>query len=304
MTLEAARTRLQGRCAAVRHDEPLARHTTYGIGGPAALYVECSSVEELRHACTVFGEEHVEHVVLGKGSNVLAADAGLDGAVIVLGSGFRHMNVDGTRIDAGAGCVLAHVVQEAFGRGLSGLEFAVGIPGTLGGALAMNAGSRDVWIGSLVSSITILDRAGELKHLRGDEIAWGYRRSSAATQGIIVEASITLQEDDEERVRRVMESNLRRRRQTQPLRQRNAGSVFVNPPGDSAGRLIEECGLKGHRVGGAQVSELHANFIVNVGGATADDVVALVVHIREVVRAKHGIELTPEIRFVGRFEPA
>lgn len=198
--------------------------------------------------------------------------------------------------------ILAAVVRDAFSEGRTGLEFAVGIPGTVGGALAMNAGSGEQWIGSVVESVSIFVPGEGLVGVRGPEIAWGYRTSGLTARGIIVEAVLRVIEGDADHIRRTMEASLRRRKRTQPLSMPSAGSVFVNPEGESAGRLIEAAGLKGARIGGAQVSELHANFIVNAGGATATDVIGLVRLIRDTVKEAHGIELTPEVRFLGTFD--
>jgi UDP-N-acetylmuramate dehydrogenase len=281
--------------------EPLSRHTTFRIGGPAALFVECATVSDLALALAVLAEEDVDWTVLGKGSNILVSDSGYDGAVLVLGRDFKRHALEEDHLRTGAAVVLAAVVQDAFKMGVSGLEFAVGIPGTVGGALAMNAGTRDEWIGSIVESVTLFEPGRGLASMRGPEVAWDYRRSGLAGRGIVVEAVLRVTRSDEVGIRRAMEASLRRRKRTQPLSALSAGSVFVNPEGDSAGRLIEAAGLKGFRIGGAAVSEMHANFIVNVGGATADDVVALIHLIRETVGEANGIELRPEIRFLGTF---
>lgn len=165
----------------------------------------------------------------------------------------------------------------------------------------MNAGSRDEWIGAVVESVTLFTQDQGLVRLRGPEIAWGYRTSGLAGRGVIVEAVLRLVVGDVDQIRRTMEASLRRRRRTQPLSTPSAGSVFVNPEGDSAGRLIESAGLKGARIGGAMVSDVHANFIVNAGGATASDVIGLVRLIRDRVEEAYGIQLTPEVRFLGEF---
>jgi UDP-N-acetylmuramate dehydrogenase len=288
----------------VRAGEPLARHTTFHIGGPAALFVECANVSDLSHATVILAEEGVEWTLLGKGSNVLAADAGYDGCVLTLGRDFKRHSLDGEHLRSGAGVILAAIVQDAFKMGLSGLEFAVGIPGTLGGAVAMNAGSREEWIGSIVESVTLFVPDEGLVGMRGPEVAWGYRRSGLPARGIIVEAVLRVTQSDPVDIRRAMEASLRRRKRTQPLGMPNAGSIFVNPEGDSSGRLIEAAGLKGFQIGGAMVSDVHANFIVNAGGASALDVLALIALIRETVKDKNGIELRPEIRFLGSFPEA
>lgn len=303
MPLEEAHERLARRLdGIVKRSEPLARHTSFRIGGPASLYIECDSVSDLAKTTEVLEEEQVPWIVLGKGTNVLASDEGYDGAVLVLGRDFRRHAVEDEHLRCGAGVSLAAVVQDAFGRGLTGLEFAVGIPGTVGGALAMNAGSRDEWIGEHVESVTLYAPGIGLISVRGPEVEWGYRRTNLGQKGIIVEAALRLERGDEWSIRQTMEAALRRRKRSQPLGLPNAGSVFVNPDGDSAGRLIESCGLKGYRMGGAQISEVHANFIVNAGGASARDVVTLVKYAQDTVRDVHGIELRPEIRFLGPFD--
>jgi UDP-N-acetylmuramate dehydrogenase len=286
---------------AVREHEPMTRHTTFRIGGPAAAFLECDTVADLMRATTVLSEEGVEWTVLGKGSNVLVADSGYEGAVLVLGKEFKRHSIEGEQLRTGAGVILGAVVQDAFKAGLSGLEFAVGIPGTVGGALAMNAGSRDEWIGSIVESVTLFVPGEGLVGVRGPEISWAYRWTDLPSRGIVVEAVLRVIESDAVHMRRSMEASLRRRKRSQPLGMPSAGSVFVNPDGDSAGRLVEAAGLKGARVGGATVSEVHANFIVNSGGATATDVVELVRMIRDTVKESYGIELRPEIRFLGSF---
>ncbi|MDO9108299.1 MAG: UDP-N-acetylmuramate dehydrogenase, partial [Coriobacteriia bacterium] len=242
----------------VRANEPMARHTTYRIGGPAALYVVADSVADLTRTIRICNDHALEWSILGKGSNVLVADAGYAGVVITLGRDFRKHTLEGEELRAGAGVVLAHLVQDAFAQGLSGLEFAVGVPGTLGGALAMNAGSRDEWIGAIVDTVTLLIPDVGLVALRGSEIPWAYRRSGLSARGIIVESVLRMRQGDTLRIRHVMEASLKQRRVSQPTGMPCAGSVFVNPDGDSAGRLIEACGLKGFQVGGAIVSDVHA----------------------------------------------
>jgi len=284
----------------VRRNEPMARHTTYRIGGPAALFVVCDTLADLSRCIEVLSDEDVEWTVLGKGSNVLVSDAGYDGAVIVLGKEFKRHRTEEDRVRSGAGVTLAALVQDAYSRGLSGLEFAVGIPGTVGGALAMNAGSRDEWIDRLVESVTLYVPGHGLSVVRGPEVEWGYRTSGLPARGVIIECSLALEAGERDRIRRTMDARFLSRKSSQPIGMPSAGSVFVNPEGESAGRLIEECGLKGARVGGAQVSEVHANFIVNAGGARARDVLDLVEMVRGAVMERHGIRLETEIRFLGQ----
>lgn len=285
----------------VRAMEPMARHTSFRIGGPADLFVICDTVADLAETIGVLSDEEIPFVVVGKGSNLVVSDAGYRGAVLTLGKEFKRHAVEDEYLRAGAACILAYLVQDAFSRGLGGLEFAVGVPGTLGGALAMNAGSRDAWIGHVTDSVTLYVPGEGLLRIPGREVAWGYRSSGLPQRGIIVESVLKLASADPRRIRLQMEQALDRRKESQPLGVPSAGSVFVNPEGDSAGRLIEAAGLKNTRMGGARVSDVHANFIVNDGGASATDVLGLIRKIKMTVRDTYGIELQPEVRFLGEF---
>lgn len=303
MSLSDAERRLRRALTGeVLRSEPMARHTTYRIGGPADLFIVCDTIADLAEALRVCDEEGIERTVIGKGSNLLVADAGYRGAIIVLGREFRTRRVQGTDIEAGAGCILAYVVQDAYSRGLAGMEFGVGIPGTLGGAITMNAGTADAWMQSVTRSVTVYIPGSGLERLSGHDIEWGYRHAGLPEGAVIAEAALSLSEGDKEAIRRLMERRLEHRKRTQPVGMKSAGSVFRNPPGESAGRLIESAGLKGTRLGGAKVSQVHANFIVNEGGACAADVLGLIRKVQMTVRDVHGIELTPEIRFIGSFE--
>lgn len=281
--------------------EPMARHTMYRIGGPARFYVQVASVGALRRLIEVCELSGVPWVVVGRGSNLLVSDEGYLGVVIVLGRDFRicRFDKDIKHFFVGAGVPLSSVVQEAFHRCLSGLEFAVGTPGTVGGALRMNAGSGNTWIGSQVVSVTTLSSRVGLRHWLGNEIKWSYRTSSFAPDEIIVECELSVDVADPFYLRAKMEALHARRKKTQPLTLPSCGSVFRNPEGKSAGALIEAVGLKGYRIGGAQVSEMHANFIVNTGDATARDVMDLIDLARCKVHEAYGIELQPEVRFLG-----
>lgn len=288
----------------VRVDEPMARHTTFRVGGPAALFCVLETTHDLTAAMRLFEESGTPWTILGKGSNLLVSDAGYDGAVLVLGREFKRHATDGELLRAGAASVLAQLVQEAFSKGLAGLEWAVGIPGTLGGALAMNAGTRDGTIGDTVDTVTMWIPGTGLTLIHGRDISWEYRRSGLAGRGIILEATLKAAQADPLRIRAHMERNLRDRKAAQPIGLPSAGSVFVNPPGDSAGRLIESVGLKGASLGGARISGKHANFIVNEGGATARDIVGLIQQIQVTVKDRCGVDLRPEIKFLGPFEEA
>lgn len=282
-------------------NEPMARHTTYRIGGPARFYVRVNSVGALTQLVDACVQEGVSWVVVGRGSNLLVSDEGFSGVVVSLGRDFRVMRVDEerSRILAGAGVMLSSVVQEAFTRSFAGLEFAVGTPGTLGGALRMNAGSRGEWIGSRVVSVTTFSPRGGLTRRGGSEISWGYRSASFEPDEAVLECELFVEKADPFYIRGKMEAGLARRKKDQPMNEPSCGSVFKNPEGASAGRLIEELGLKGHRLGGAQVSEKHANFIVNTGTATARDVYGLIELIQAKVSESYGIELAPEVRLLG-----
>lgn len=313
--IERAIATLQLRGIDCATDEPMARHTTYRVGGSAAVLVTPDSVAALCEALDVLAECGVEVAVVGGGSNLLVSDAGFDGAVVKLGEGFQDLEVDGTRIRAGGALALARVVGAARDHGLTGLEYAHGIPGTVGGAIAMNAGSRDEWIGSMVRSVTYVvrpdapsDSGDSGAHVPTspvtvfrDSVEWGYRSTSIRDRAVVTEVILELAHGDREAIGATMAAAAAKRRTTQPMGLPNAGSVFRNPPVDSAGRLIEASGLKGHRIGGAEVSTVHANFIVTHPGATASDVHGLMQHVQREVVEHFGVELTPEIRFLGRF---
>ncbi len=287
--------------AEILQNERLARHTSYRVGGPADLWATCNTPGALSYVINVLREEGVPWVILGKGSNVLASDEGFRGCVVVLGREFRRVlcDADTSRITAGAAASLAGVVNTALSASLEGLERCVGVPGSLGGAIAMNAGLRDEWIGEVVRDVVVL-RPGLGMHRYGaHELEWGYRHVSIPTGEVVLEATLQLADSTKAHVSAGMERRLVRRRSTQPLSKASCGSVFRNPEGDSAGRLIEECGLKGYSVGGASVSDIHANFIVNNGGATASDIAAVIRTVHDKVREVHGIDLQTEVRFLG-----
>lgn len=281
-------------------NERMQRHTSYRIGGPAALYITCDSFADVRLVNDVLRDEDVPWVIMGRGSNVLVSDEGYGGAVITLGKEFRRFVFDDEhRLHVGAGAVLQRVVTEAFNKGLSGLEFAVGIPGTVGGAVSMNAGTASCWIGSIVDEVVTFRPGEGLVRYAGADVGWFYRGSNIPPREIILEATFALTPGNEVQVKRSMEAMLDRRKAAQPLDKPSCGSVFRNPPDYRAAELIESCGLKGFSIGGAEVSSKHANFIVNTGRATAADVTKVIVHVLNQVRGRHGIELRPEVKFLG-----
>lgn len=281
--------------------ESLARHTSYRIGGKADLFLVCHSYHALRRALDVLTEEDVPWVIIGKGSNLLVADEGYRGAVVTLGREFSRMICadDGVTLTVGAGVILARLVNEALSRGLTGLEFAVGIPGTVGGAVSMNAGTRTEWMGSVIEDVLTLKPGVGLRHYSHDDVFWGYRTCTLPRDEIVLEATVKLAPGDKAQIRSRMERSLDRRRKSQPLGSACCGSVFKNPPDMSVGKMIEDCGLKGFSVGGAEVSPIHGNFIVNTGTARAEDVAAVIKKVHEEVRKAYGVELQPEVKFLG-----
>jgi UDP-N-acetylmuramate dehydrogenase len=285
----------------IRLDEPLSKHTTYRIGGPAKAYILVNSVAALNAALAACKNDACEWTLVGKGSNLLVADAGYNGAVITLAGEFRNWNFDeeANRVIVGAGTILSRLVQEVFHRGFSGMEFAVGTPGTVGGALRMNAGTKDDWIGSRVVSVTTFNPETGLKRYAGRDISWAYRSTSFSPEEIIVECELQLKPALSGNIHDRMRTLLEKRKASQPLEYPSCGSVFKNPEGYSAGALIDEVGLKGSLCGGAQISEKHANFIVNKNNATAFDVCTLIRRAQEKVKERYGIELQPEVRFLG-----
>ncbi len=285
----------------VRLNEPMSKHTTYRIGGNARAYVEVFDLAALGKILDICQREELDWFPAGKGSNLLVADDGYSGVVIVLAGDFRNWSFDddSNRVVVGAGTILSRLVQEVFHRGYSGMEFAVGTPGTVGGALRMNAGTKNDWIGNRVVSVTTFKAGQGLVRYKASDISWQARSTSFAPDEIIVECELQLKPALLGNIEGRMRSLLDRRKETQPLDLPSCGSVFRNPEGHSAGALIEGAGLKGYKHGGAQISEKHANFIVNSSSASAADVKALIDLARNEVKKTYGIELTTEVRFLG-----
>ncbi len=279
--------------------EPLARHTSLGIGGPADYLVDPHDTEELRHVLLFAREHHIPTLVLGHGTNLLVLDEGYRGIAISLISACSHCNFFDHRVQAGANVALPRLANEIARRGLTGMEFAAGIPGTLGGALYMNAGAFGYYTADLVETVTTMDQEGCLRTRLRSELNFAYRWSSFQDENVIIlEATLALKPGDPKKIAEMQEQMLDKRATRHP-RQPSAGSVFRNPPEKSAGYLIEQAGLKGISVGGAQISPMHGNFIVNNGNATASHILKLINIVKESVREKFGIELQLEIRVVG-----
>jgi UDP-N-acetylmuramate dehydrogenase len=283
-------------------DAPLAPLTTYHIGGRASVLVEPQGVEDLQELLRCLSHAGVPYLTLGGGSNVLFADEGYQGAVIRLGRGFQGVEIEGTRVRAKAGTKLVTVLAKAREANLGGVEFFAGIPGTIGGAVVGNAGAKKAWIGPFVEKVDLVTPRGERKTLAGGEMGFGYRSSVLKMSGnILAEVVLRLKKEPKELVEKKVREYFKARRGRQPRTEKNAGSVFKNPPGDFAGRLVDSVGLKGFRIGGAQVSRVHANFIVNDGTASAHDVVGVMREIQKKVREATGIRLEPEILPLGNW---
>ncbi len=278
--------------------------TTLGVGGPAALYVECADRPALLDLARALGTSDADELpvfVLGKGSNTLVGDGGVDALVVRLGAGHKWLRRDGLVVAAGAGEAMPALAAWAAREGLAGLEFAAGIPATVGGSVRMNAGAHDGDVAADLLTVEAVLPGGDVVVLAPADLGFGYRRSALPPRAVVVAARWGLTLDDPAAIRARLDELRAWRRRTQPLRERNCGSVFTNPPHDSAGRLVESAGLKGHRVGGARVSEKHANFIVVDRGASAADVRQLIGAVQGRVRDATGVVLAPEVRLVGTF---
>jgi UDP-N-acetylmuramate dehydrogenase len=284
----------------ISYDQPLAPYTSFGIGGPADVLVQAEREAELQ-ALLHFCQKHaMPRFILGKGTNLLVLDKGIRGMVIHLSGILSYVEVKENTVIAGGGASLADAAAQAARAGLTGMEFAQGIPGSIGGAVIMNAGAYGGEMKDIVTRVHVLSANGQPAVYRGVEMAFGYRVSVLqGTNAIVTKVEMTLQYDDPAEIRIRTEDLQRRRWDKQPLNLPSAGSVFRRPTGFYAGALIEKAGLKGYRIGGAQVSEKHAGFIVNIGQATAADVIALICHIQKTVREQSGVLLEPEIRIVG-----
>ncbi len=283
-------------------DAPLGPQTTYHIGGRCSALVEPQGAEDLSELLRCLSHAGVSYLILGGGSNVLFADEGYQGVVIRLGRNFQGVEIEGTRVRAKAGTKLVSVLAKTREANLGGVEFFAGIPGTIGGAVVGNAGAKRAWIGPLVQEVTIVSPRGEMKKIPSSGLVFGYRSSSLKMTGdVLVEVVLKLRKEPKAMVEKKVKEYFKARRGRQPRTEKNAGSVFKNPPGDFAGRLTESVGLKGFRVGDAQVSPIHANFIVNNGKATAHDVVGVMREVQKRVREATGIRLEPEILPMGNW---
>lgn len=302
--MTALRQDLQAANLSYTEREPLAAHTTFRIGGPAAFWCVPHDVAQLRATLACCKEHAARYYLLGNGSNTLFADEGFDGVVVDLRELAPPVAAatqgDKVALTAGAGMTLGRLCAEAQQRGLAGLEFACGIPGTVGGAVYMNAGAYGGELKDVLTEVTFLDETLNLRTLPVTELAMGYRTSvfEKNPSWCVVSATVSLQPGDAAQILAQMQDYLQRRKDKQPLEWPSAGSTFKRPQGAFAGKLIEECGLRGFTVGGAQISEKHCGFVINKGGATCADVVTLTEEVKRIVREKTGFILEREIRVV------
>ena len=281
-------------------NEPMMSHTSFRIGGPADYFVTPGTAEELAEVLSFSARAGIPAFVMGNGTNLLVADAGYRGVIVQLLKNMNDIRVEGNEIIAQAGALLSAVAARALEASLTGFEFAAGIPGTLGGACTMNAGAYGGEMKDVLVSVKVLDAEGNIRILPAEDLALGYRTSAIMKGGMIVlEAVIRLSEGDPEAISSYMKELAGRRRDKQPLDKPSAGSTFKRPEGYFAGKLIQDAGLRGKTIGGAQVSEKHCGFVINTGSATAADVMNLIDFVRETVLADAGVTLTPEVRFLG-----
>lgn len=285
--------RLKGK---VKVREPLYKHTTFKIGGPASLFIEPRDIADLKVLIKEAKRDRIPLRVIGAGSNILAADDGIKAAAVHLKSPyFSGCSSENGILEAGAGCVLSRVIAESQSKGFSGLEFLAGIPGTIGGAVAMNAGAWGSNIGKKLRDVTVMDYHGTVNTLKRSEIKFHYR-SCSLENSIILSVRFSLRKDNPSAIARRIAGYRKARKASQDLSAPSAGCVFKNPDGESAGRLIDLCGLKGKKIGGALVSSKHANFIINKKNASAGDVISLMGLLKESVQDKFKINLEPEIK--------
>ena len=283
-------------------DEPMSRHTTFRTGGPADIYIEPSGVEELKQVLDICREENVAYTIIGNGSNLLVGDGGYRGVLISFGKPFAQVTIEGAQVRTGAGALLSAVAKQVLNASLTGFEFAAGIPGTIGGAVVMNAGAYGGELCQVLREATVLTPEGEVKTLPAEELELGYRTSCVQKNGyIVLEAVLQLQPGNADDIRAVMDALASKRREKQPLEYPSAGSTFQRPEGHFAGRLIQDAGLRGFRVGGAQVSEKHCGFVINRDHATSADILSLCRQVQEKVKAQFGVELELEVKLLGEF---
>ena len=285
----------------IKENENLSNHTTWKIGGPADVLIEPYDLSSLKRLMKLITIHHLPWRVIGRGSNLLVADDGIEGVVIKLGKGLDRLEIEEDLIRVGGGYPLIKLATVISREGLSGLEFAGGIPGSVGGAVFMNAGAHGSDISNILKQALVLFSDGRLEWIKGEDMGFSYRTSRLQDEkGICVEAEFKLEKGEKEEIVKHMQANKDYRRESQPWKHPTCGSVFRNPLPNYAGQLIEEAGLKGFQIGGAQISPMHANFIVNVEEAKAQDVLDLISHVKETIKTRHDIEIETEVEMIGR----
>lgn len=284
----------------IRLQESMQKHTTFRIGGPADCFVQISNKEQLISVQKYLMQVEVPFFILGNGSNLLVSDKGYRGVVLQIGPGMSRIEVDGEVITAQAGALMSQVARAAMEHSLTGLEFASGIPGTIGGGVVMNAGAYDGELSGVVTQVNVVNGEGECMELENDTMEFGYRTSTIKNNPFTVtEVILKLEKGDREQINAKMEELAARRREKQPLEYPSAGSTFKRPKGHFAGKLIMDAGMRGFRIGGARVSEKHCGFVVNIGNATAEDVRDVIAEVQERVKERFHVELEPEVLFLG-----
>lgn len=284
----------------IQRDEPMAHHTTFKVGGPADFMVQPTSASEVDAAIAAAKLAGEPWWIIGCGSDLLVSDDGLRGVVIKIGERMANISIEGTHMRVQAGATNEAVAEAACAAGLAGYEFASGIPGSIGGAAIMNAGAYEGEFKDVARAVTCLDGQGNVRTLSAEEADWGYRHSMMGDEGLIVlEVELELRNDDPAAIHARMDDLAQRRSSKQPLEMASAGSTFKRPTGYFAGKLIQDSGMQGHRVGGAQVSTKHAGFVVNTGTATAADVIQVIRDVQAAVREQFGVELEPEVKMWG-----
>ena len=287
-------------CEKVSFNVPMKKHTTFRIGGECDIFCEPKNAYELAGLIRLLNENNQSYIVFGNGSNVLVSDEGIRGVVIKIGEQMSEVSVCGEEITSGAGILLSRLSKRAMNESLSGMECISGIPGSVGGAVYMNAGAYGAEIADILQSLTYVSREGEIITLEKADLNLGYRKSVFMENGgIVTSCVLKLKKGDKEKIAQDMAEVTKKRVEKQPLELPSAGSTFKRPQGYFAGALIEECGLKGYSVGGAKVSEKHAGFVVNFDNATANDVLAVIEHVQKTVYEKFGVGLEPEVKFIG-----
>ena len=281
-------------------DEPMSRHTTFRVGGPADFFVTPKAREEVRDVICICKEAGMPYYILGNGSNLLVSDAGYRGVIVQIYKEMNEVKVEGDLVKAQAGALLSGIAAKALGAELSGFEFASGIPGTIGGACVMNAGAYGGEMKDVLESVTVLTGEGKIIELGRNELELGYRTSVIAKKGyIVLGAALKLERGDGEKIKTYMDELKEKRVTKQPLEYPSAGSTFKRPEGYFAGKLIEDAGLRGFQVGGAQVSEKHCGFVINRDHATAADIMELMRQVQIRVKENSGVDLEPEVKRLG-----